>query len=143
MRYLKQLLKKRNSSDTFCIIIEKAERLRQMDANLLPALLRLSEVTKLNTSVVLVTEIAWQKFLFGTGFPEPIQVHFGNYSHMELIEIMSLDCPKGYTKDFYGSYCRLLISVFHLVCRDLNELRHLVSVLNFFYSNIVWELMVI
>ncbi len=128
LRYFKQLLAKKKQNRTFFIIVDKAERLRQMDSNLLPALLRLSEFTKLNICVIFVTEIIWEKFLSGTCFPVPAKVHFNDYNQNELIEIMSLGCPDGYTKDFFASYCRLLISVFHLACRDLNELRHLVSI---------------
>ena len=125
LRCLKRILC--NSETPFFIILEKAERLRNMESNPLPAFLRLSELSRLNISVILVTEIILEKFMSGTQFPIPVQVHFNDYSQNELIEIMSQDCPDGYTKDFYVTYCRLVVSVFYLACRDLSELRHLVS----------------
>ena len=125
LRCLKQTLC--NSEIPLFIILDKAERLRNMESNLLPAFLRLSELSRLNISVILVTEISLEKFMSGTLFPIPVQVHFNDYSQNELIEIMSQDCPDGYTNDFYGTYCRLVVSVFYLACRDLSELRHLVS----------------
>eukprot|EP00794_Sanderia_malayensis_P017924 gene17924-19706_t len=100
LRYLKHLLESRNNNETFYIILDKAERLRQIDSNVFAALLRLSEFTQLNISVIYITEIVWEKFL------------------------------NGFANDFFFSYCQLLISVFHLACRDLNELRHL-ALLNF------------
>ena len=48
----------------------------------------------------------------------------------ELLEIMTLDCPQEYPVDFYRNYLNLLLSVFHIACRSLNELRHL-ALLNF------------
>eukprot|EP00112_Aurelia_sp_Birch-Aquarium-sp1_P002598 Seg1289.8 transcript_id=Seg1289.8/GoldUCD/mRNA.D3Y31 product="Origin recognition complex subunit 5" protein_id=Seg1289.8/GoldUCD/D3Y31 len=126
LRCLKQILC--DSETPFFIILEKAERLRTMESNLLPAFLRLSELSRLNISVILVTEITLEKFMSGTQFPIPVQVHFSDYSQNELIEIMSQDCPDGHTRDFYATYCRLVVSVFYLACRDLNELRHLASV---------------
>lgn len=44
----------------------------------------------------------------------------------ELLEIMSLDAPKSISTDAYRNYANLLLSVFHVVCRSLSELRHLV-----------------
>ena len=126
LRHLKQLLRLEEAAGLFAIVLEKAERLRKMDAHLLPALLRLAELSDANLSTILVTEIAWEKFLSGTCFPVPVSVHFNDYSQSELVEIMSLDCPKGYRTEFFATYCRLLVSVFYLACRDVNELRHLV-----------------
>ena len=41
--------------------------------------------------------------------------------------ILSGDCPEEFPGDFYRNYLHLLLSVFHLVCRDVRELRHLVN----------------
>ena len=125
IRYFKNILGD-NSYETIYIIFDKAERLRNIDFHLLPVFLRLSEITQMNVSVLLITELIWEKFQVGTGFLEPVQVHFSEYTKEELVEIMSLDCPEDYSKEFFITYCRLLLSVFYMACRDLNELRHLV-----------------
>ena len=44
----------------------------------------------------------------------------------ELLTIISRDCPPDYPEEFYSSYANLLMSVFYMACRDLNEIRHLV-----------------
>ena len=128
IRLLKyQIKEQEHGNETVYIVLDKAERLRDMDAHVLPAFLRLQELTQCNICVVMISEIVWEKFRFGTGFCEPITVHFPDYSKHELLQIMSRDCPIDQPKEFYAAYCQLLLSVFYSVCRDLNELRHLVS----------------
>ena len=114
-------------NETFYIVLDKAERLRDMEANILPAFLRFQELSKMNITVIMASEIIWEKFQFGTGFREPILVHFPDYSKLELLQILVRDCPEEYPKEFYSAYCQLLLSIFYAVCRDLKELRHLVS----------------
>ena len=128
VRTLQQAISEKDlENETFYIILDKAERLRDMKANILPVFLRLQEITRLNISVIMISDIVWEKFLFGTGFHDPILVHFPDYSKVELLQIMMLDCPADHPKEFYTAYCQLLLSVFYSVCRDLNELRHMVS----------------
>ena len=128
LRHLRHsLLSKELTNETFYIVLDKAERLRDIEANALPAFLRLQELTHLNICVILLSQIVWEKFQVGTGFYEPIVVHFSDYSKTELLQIMAKDCPSPYPVEFFKAYCQLLMSVFYSVCRDLNELRHLVS----------------
>eukprot|EP00795_Rhopilema_esculentum_P011675 gene11675-21930_t len=101
-----------------------------MDTNLISGFMKLAELSRMNVCVIFETEIALEKFFVGTGFNLPAEVHFDEYTQKELVKIMSLVCPVGYSTEFYASYCQLVISVFHPVCRDLNELKHL-AVLNF------------
>ncbi|XP_014677965.1 PREDICTED: origin recognition complex subunit 5-like [Priapulus caudatus] len=116
--------------ETVYIVLDKADRLRGLDLTLLPALVRLQELTGNNVCVVFISELVWEKFRCGTGLVEPYQIHFPNYSRAELVEILSLDCPSEYGTDFYRNYVNMLLGVFHLACRDLNELRYLAQ-LNF------------
>jgi origin recognition complex subunit 5 len=52
-----------------------------MDANLLPAFLRLQELTKLpNLCVFFLSDVVWEKFRVREGFQEPIQIHFPQYT---------------------------------------------------------------
>ncbi|XP_068750638.1 origin recognition complex subunit 5-like isoform X1 [Montipora capricornis] len=113
------------TKETFYIVLDKADRLRDMETYALPAFLRLQELTQINICVVLISQIVWDKFQVGTGFYEPMSIHFPDYSKAELLEIMAKDCPSLYPVEFYKAYCQLLTSVFYSVCRDLNELRHL------------------
>lgn len=131
IRQLKQGISDRKLQDeTFFIILDKAERLREMEINILPAFFRLQELTSVNLCVIMLTEIIWEKFFSGTGFSNPEIVHFPDYSKTELQQIMCLDCPSEHPSSFYMGYCQLLLSVFYTVCRDLNELRHLVRCLD-------------
>ncbi|KAJ8301143.1 hypothetical protein KUTeg_020130 [Tegillarca granosa] len=109
-------------------ILDRAERLRDFDINVLPAFLKLQELTQQNVCVVFMTEIVWEKFRTGTGYCEPLCVHFPDYSKDELLEILMLDKPDDYTDEFYSMYINLLLSVFHMVCRDLKELQHLARI---------------
>ena len=121
--------------ETLFIVVDKCERLRDMEVNLLPTFLRLNELTGCNVCVVFLSEIIFEKFRQGTGVREPFQMHFPDYSKTELLKIMCLDAPAEHPKEFYIGYCQLLLSVFYNVCRDLKELRHLVR--DCFYKGLV------
>jgi len=46
----------------------------------------------------------------------------------ELVAILLRDIPPGdrWPNDFYSSYVKLFLGIFHRTCRDLNELRYMV-----------------
>jgi len=110
------------------IVFDKAERLRKLDDHVLSSFLRSSELTGMNIGVILITELILEKFFPTTGFNSPLPIHFGDYTKDDVIAILELDCPDGHSEDFYGPYCRLVVDVFYMVCRDVKELRHLASV---------------
>ncbi|CAF90028.1 unnamed protein product, partial [Tetraodon nigroviridis] len=112
------------------IVMEKAEHLRDADANVLPAFLRLQELVEDNVTVVLLSAIVWDKFRPNTGCFEPLLLHFPDYSKGELHQILSRDKHPSYSAELYSSYITILLGVFYSVCRDLRELRHLAA-LNF------------
>ncbi|XP_026217068.1 origin recognition complex subunit 5 isoform X2 [Anabas testudineus] len=118
------------AKETRYIVMEKAELLRDTDANLLPALLRLQELVEDNVTVILLSEIVWDKFRPNTGCFEPLVLNFPDYSKGELQQILSQDRHPSYSAEFYSSYINILLGVFYSVCRDLRELRHLAA-LNF------------
>lgn len=118
------------NKETVYIVLDKAERLREMEMNILPAFLRLQELTQQNVCVVLLSEIVWEKFRTGSGYCEPFVLHFPDYTTAELIDIMMLDYPSEYDENFYRMYLSLILSVFQMVCRNLKELHHLAK-LNF------------
>ncbi|NP_001017013.1 origin recognition complex subunit 5 [Xenopus tropicalis] len=116
--------------ETFYIVLDKAELLREMDANLLPGFLRLQELTESNVTVIFLTEIVWETFRPNTGCFEPLTLYFPDYSKVELQKILSSEFPVKYSAEFYASYINILLGVFYTVCRDIKELRHLAA-LNF------------
>uniref|UniRef100_A0A4W3ISS3 Origin recognition complex subunit 5 n=1 Tax=Callorhinchus milii TaxID=7868 RepID=A0A4W3ISS3_CALMI len=131
VRLFKQLIHEQNLHEqTIYIVLDKAEKLREMDANLLPGLLRLQELAETNVTVIFLSEIVWEKFRPSTGCFEPITLYFPDYSKADLLKILTHDHPKEFCADFYTSYINILLGVFYMVCRDLKELRHLAA-LNF------------
>ncbi|XP_017361729.1 origin recognition complex subunit 5 isoform X1 [Cebus imitator] len=127
----KQVTKAENLKDqTVYIVLDKAECLRDMEANLLPGFLRLQELADRNVTVIFLSEIVWEKFRPNTGCFEPFVLYFPDYSIGNLQKILSHDHPPEYSADFYAAYINILLGVFYTVCRDLKELRHL-AVLNF------------
>ncbi|OCT76899.1 hypothetical protein XELAEV_18032103mg [Xenopus laevis] len=116
--------------ETFYIVLDKAELLREMEANLLPGFLRLQELTESNVTVIFLTEIVWETFRPNTGCFEPLTLYFPDYSKVELQRILSSEYPQEYSAEFYASYINILLGVFYAVCRDIKELRHLAA-LNF------------
>uniref|UniRef100_A0A8D0L850 Origin recognition complex subunit 5 n=1 Tax=Sphenodon punctatus TaxID=8508 RepID=A0A8D0L850_SPHPU len=117
-------------SQTVYIVLDKAEQLREMQANILPGFLRLQEMTDRNVTVLLLSEIVWELFRPNTGCFEPFTLYFPEYSIGHLQKILSHDHPPEYSTDFYAAYINILLGVFYTVCRDLKELRHLAA-LNF------------
>ncbi|KAM9845704.1 origin recognition complex subunit 5 [Aulostomus maculatus] len=130
VRVYRQQRSQSSAKETRYVILEKAELLRDADANLLPALLRLQELVEDNVTVLLLSEIAWDTFRPNTGCFEPLLLHFPDYSKGELQQILALDRHPSYSAEFYSSYINILLGVFYSVCRDLRELRHLAA-LNF------------
>uniref|UniRef100_A0A8D1AL05 Origin recognition complex subunit 5 n=1 Tax=Sus scrofa TaxID=9823 RepID=A0A8D1AL05_PIG len=131
VRLFKQITKAENLKDqTVYIVLDKAEYLRDMEANLLPGFLRLQELTDRNVTVIFLSEIVWEKFRPNTGCFEPFVLYFPDYSIGNLQKILSHDHPPEYSADFYAAYINILLGVFYTVCRDLKELRHL-AILNF------------
>lgn len=130
VRIYRQQCSESPAKQTRYIIMEKAEMLRDTDTNLLPALLRLQELVEDNVTVILLSEIVWDKFRPNTGCFEPLLLHFPDYSKGELQQILSKDRHPSYSAEFYSTYINILLGVFYSVCRDLRELRHLAA-LNF------------
>lgn len=131
VRLFKQVTKDENlKNQTVYIVLDKAEYLRDMEANLLPGFLRLQELTDRNVTVIFLSEIVWEKFRPNTGCFEPFVLYFPDYSIGNLQKILSHDHPPEYSADFYAAYINILLGVFYTVCRDLKELRYL-AVLNF------------
>ncbi|XP_076845870.1 origin recognition complex subunit 5 [Brachyhypopomus gauderio] len=130
VRVYRQMSSEEPANQTRYIVLENAEQLRNMEANLLPGLLRLQELVDDNVTVILLSEIVWDKFRPSTGCLEPLLLHFPDYTKAELQQILCLCSHPSYTPELYSSYINILLGVFYSVCRDLRELRHLAA-LNF------------
>ncbi|XP_037077022.1 origin recognition complex subunit 5-like [Pollicipes pollicipes] len=111
--------------ENIAIVLKDAERLRDQDASLLPTLLRLQELAARPVCLVLVSNIIWDKFLTPGGLPQPLLVHFPQYSRGALLEILALDRPAEVDEHFYRGFLSLLLAVFLAPCRNLRELRYL------------------
>jgi len=88
-------------------------------------LLRLGDATDCNIGVILISSIAWDKFLTKTGLPDPIIIHFPHYSRRELIAICSRDCPED-NKEIFEAVIMLVIDYVAKACSDLKEVRRIV-----------------
>ncbi|EDW03215.1 origin recognition complex subunit 5 [Drosophila grimshawi] len=130
------------SARGFLIAVDNAERLRDMDANVLPVLLRLQQLTGLNICVLLLSQLPFEKYYNKTGLSEIIPVHLAQYNKTETLRILSSDfdqlkrqlqlqldgdrlaiCEQSLTPEFYSNYLNLFLSVFYKACRDVPELR--------------------
>ncbi|XP_029391291.1 origin recognition complex subunit 5 isoform X2 [Mus pahari] len=81
VRLFKQVTSAEHLKDqTVYIVLDKAEYLRDMEANLLPGFLRLQELTDRNVTVIFLSEIIWEKFRPNTGCFEPFVLYFPDYS---------------------------------------------------------------
>ena len=63
-------------NETFYIVLDKAEKRRDIQENFLPTFLRLQELTHLNICVVLLSQIVWEKLQVDTGFYKPYIIPF-------------------------------------------------------------------
>ncbi|KAJ2397117.1 hypothetical protein GGI23_003656 [Coemansia sp. RSA 2559] len=118
------------ANDTHYMIIDQAERLRDRGPMLLTSLLRLSELTGANVSVVLISNVIWDKFRpRHGGAPEPLSLCFPSYTKQQILDIVAKDCPADEPMPFFMTFVDAIYEVFHRNCVDLNELRHLVAML--------------
>lgn len=115
--------------DTRYLVLDRAERLRDTAPTLIPVLMRLQELTGRNICVILITQIVWEKFRSKTGGYEPIVLNFSQYTKTETIAILERDMPRGEDPIMYMRFVDLVYDVFQRNCKDLNEIRHLVSLL--------------
>lgn len=152
---IEDFLKELTSLDTgksYLIAIENAEKLRDMEFNILPVFCKLQEFTGLNISCVFVSHVAFEKF--GAASTTNI-IHVSNYTKNDIIEIFSSKYPQVHNKideqikndksinlgektrqraiitsmdeEFYRNYLNIFLNVFFKACRDITELEFLVN----------------
>lgn len=148
MDFINCLNRLQNNYEPIVIVFDRVERLRNMDQNLLPVLLKLREFCKLNICTILVTHLIFENFNFKFGVREPIKLYFPNYNKEELFRIIFLyqksfvqhllnhfDIEDETTEliekpELFANFLNAFLSVFYRPCRDLIELKHMAR-LNF------------
>ncbi|XP_055911778.1 origin recognition complex subunit 5 [Eupeodes corollae] len=137
---------------SYIICLDNAERVRDMDANILPAFMRLPELTGLNICCILVSQLPFEKYYTKGGLPDQISIYCPQYSKNEVQKILTEDFERvrerllrrlrkdppmklavdieraeeiisELTSDFYGNFLNVFLSVFYKACRDLPELK--------------------
>lgn len=136
---------------SYLIAIENAEKLRDMEVNILPVFMKLQEFTGLNISCIFVSHIAFEKF----GAPEIVKIHVPDYTKTDLTDIFlskyrevqikmkkiiernqalsedaksqRLATVETLDEDFYKNYLNVFLGVFYKACRDFNELEFLAN----------------
>lgn len=137
--------------NNYVVALDTAERLRDMDCNILCSLLRLQEYTRLNISVILISRLPLEKFYPRSGLNEEIlTIHCPAYNRAEILTILGARFANSVrpkiqkwfdrkhttapteeqyqileqiNEDFYGNYLNIFMSVFFKACRDLRELQ--------------------
>lgn len=135
---------------SYLIVIESAEKLRDMELNILPVLMKLQEFTGLNISCMFVSHITMEN-LTGNVI---IKINVPDYSKSDLIEIFisnyedvqekiingihksaesaevkekQLELSKDLDDCFYKNYLNTFLNFFFKTCRDITELQSLAS----------------
>lgn len=134
---------------SYLIVIDSAEKLLDMELNILPVLMKLQEFTELNISCILISHIALEN-IDGNAI---IKINVPDYSKSELVEIFVSNyqdiqkkiiegihkCESAELKEkqlsicerldevFYRNYLNIFLSFFFKACRDITELQSLAS----------------
>lgn len=141
------------ASRSYVIRFDDAQRMRDMEANVLSIFLRLRECTALNLCCVFVSTLPLEKLFPVGSFPMPVVVHWPNYTQKEVLSILvgtypafskrlydhyvhskkpakelaeknrRTDIIDGLERSFYENFFNLFLNTFYRTCRDLNELR--------------------
>ncbi|XP_045455933.1 origin recognition complex subunit 5 [Melitaea cinxia] len=135
-----------NSYEPVVLVFDRAERLRNMDQNIMSSFLRLREFCNLNICTIFITHLIYDNFYFKVGAREPIKLYFPNYNKEELFKIIFLH-QKSFVRhltnnhdvnsdirdelerpELFANFLNAFLSVFYRPCRDLIELQHMARV---------------
>lgn len=129
VRLFRARLREAKCSETFYLVLDKAEYLREVDDFLLPLLVNLRQLSGCNVCVIMITELPWDKFHAELPMKRPHMLFFSDYTNSQLIDLLCVTRSDGmadeYDEKFYRSYLHILVNVFSLTCRDLRELQYL------------------
>lgn len=124
-------LRKLDDKQKIVIVLKNADRLRSLDPLLLPGMMKLSQLVR-NVSVVLVSKFPWSKWRLShyLAAAPPVQVFIKPYARQDLCEILhqglkSIDEPQ-ILKD---NFVELVLSVFQPVCKSLPQFQRAAELL--------------
>eukprot|EP00002_Diphylleia_rotans_P028997 TRINITY_DN5867_c0_g1_i4.p1 TRINITY_DN5867_c0_g1~~TRINITY_DN5867_c0_g1_i4.p1 ORF type:complete len:321 (-),score=76.09 TRINITY_DN5867_c0_g1_i4:255-1217(-) len=128
-----------NPDDYYCIVIDKAEFLREIEGSVILFLLTIEQLTDRFISVIFISEVVWEKYRQGTGAPEPIPIPFHDYSQDQLEDILMQHCPTTFERSLYKQLLKIVSSVFYKSSRDFNEVRYIMNQLYPIYAKPIQE----
>ncbi|KAJ1677228.1 Origin recognition complex subunit 5, partial [Spiromyces aspiralis] len=142
------------------LVLDHAERIRDLGPLFLSALARLNELVSEASATadargqcsatyrggggsvctIMISQVVWDKFRpRHGGAPDPLMVRFEDYSKQVVLDIVAQDCPQDEPLEFFLTFVDAVYEVFHRNCVNLNELRHLVALLYPRYVEPVYE----
>jgi origin recognition complex subunit 5 len=119
----------RADSPAIYLVIDEATRLLDWkgETQLLPALMKLSELTGRNVGTVLVATPGWDAFRSSAGVRVPMPVFFDAYNDAQLRAILTRELPPGADAQLYRNFITSILPMFTATCKSLHELRALLS----------------
>lgn len=139
------------ANNNIVLVFENADYLRDLNPNILTALMRLQELSGRNVCSVLVSQLPYEKFYPKTGIPEIVRIRFPQYTANEVAKILQKDYAnvkvfvrRGIAKrvkvreeektrwsdilesldvEFYANYLHAFLCVFFRACRNVSQLR--------------------
>ncbi|XP_059621239.1 origin recognition complex subunit 5 [Phlebotomus argentipes] len=151
MRSFISELRREFADDSLIIVLKNAEKLRDMDMNILPSFVRLRELTGINVCCIFVGQIPFEKLLPKTGLPTIIRIRVSQYSKEQTETILlkeftrmqnalkekmrnepeiskeeflrRLEIISSFDMNFYRNYLNAFLHMFYRVCRNLIQLR--------------------
>ena len=119
----------RADSQAIYLVIDEATRLLDWkgETQLLPALMKLSELTGRNVGTVLVATPGWDAFRSSAGVRVPMPVFFDAYNDAQLRAILTRELPPGADAQLYRNFITSILPMFTATCKSLHELRALLS----------------
>lgn len=119
-----------DDQEPYVIVFDNAERLRDVEVNVLMTLLRLQEFTHLNITVIFISQTTLEKFYPRETGEEILQIFVPNYTKEEVALILSEDFKQNNSDEdliLFERYLTLFLNVFYKACRDLLELRFMAN----------------
>lgn len=98
-----EALRKLDTTVSYVIVLDDAQRLRDLEANVFTVFLRLRETTTLNICCLFVAALPLEKLYPTVGIPLPMVVHWPNYTQKEILKIL-LGKFKQYKGDLSAIY---------------------------------------
>ncbi|OQR77152.1 origin recognition complex subunit 5-like [Tropilaelaps mercedesae] len=125
--FLRHLIPHLPSENRLYIVFDNAQRLRDLDSNLLSIFLRLQELADRIVCCVFISTVPLSHFHTSSGICTPHEVHFPHYTQDELCKVLLEYCPIGHSTKFYEHYLNLMLSVFKNANANVRELMHIAS----------------